>query len=120
VWRDETPLANTLQEGPVVSRFVTTIRKVWAPAGSSVSTEGPTRLGALDAAHACRLHVPWPRRPGADVSIQVVTLDDVRAVEVRLNGLIAVTPSCPYSERLSLLTGSRVFVRIEPPDNRLL
>ena len=44
--------------------------------------------------------------------IQAVTLDDVRAAEARLKGLIAVTP-CPYSERLSVLTGSRVFVKLE-------
>ena len=41
-----------------------------------------------------------------------VTLDDVRAAQARLKGLIAVTP-CPYSETLSRLTGSRVFVKLE-------
>jgi threonine dehydratase len=44
--------------------------------------------------------------------IQSDTLDDVRAAEARLKGLIAVTP-CPYSETLSALTGSRVFVKLE-------
>ena len=44
--------------------------------------------------------------------IQAVTLDDVRAAQARLKGLIAVTP-CPYSETLSVLTGSRVFVKLE-------
>jgi len=41
-----------------------------------------------------------------------VTLDDVRAAQARLKGLIAATP-CPYSETLSQLTGSRVFVKLE-------
>ena len=41
-----------------------------------------------------------------------VTLDDVRAAQARLKGLIAATP-CPYSETLSRLTGSRVFVKLE-------
>jgi len=41
-----------------------------------------------------------------------VSIDDVRAAETRLKGLIAVTP-CPYSETLSVLTGSRVFVKLE-------
>jgi threonine dehydratase len=41
-----------------------------------------------------------------------VTLDDIRAAEARLKGLIAATP-CPYSETLSVLTGSRVFVKLE-------
>jgi threonine dehydratase len=44
--------------------------------------------------------------------IQAVTLDDIRAAEARLKGLIAATP-CPYSETLSVLTGSRVFVKLE-------
>jgi threonine dehydratase len=43
---------------------------------------------------------------------QAVTLDDVRAAEAKLKGLIAVTP-CPYSETLSVLTSSRVFVKLE-------
>ena len=41
-----------------------------------------------------------------------VTFDDVRAAQARLKGLVAVTP-CPYSETLSQLTGSRVFVKLE-------
>lgn len=41
-----------------------------------------------------------------------VTLDDVRAAQARLKGLIAATP-CPYSETLSRLTGTRVFVKLE-------
>ena len=41
-----------------------------------------------------------------------VALADVRAAEARLKGLIAATP-CPYSETLSVLTGSRVFVKLE-------
>jgi threonine dehydratase len=41
-----------------------------------------------------------------------VTFDDVRGASVRLKGLIATTP-CPYSETLSRLTGSRVFVKLE-------
>ena len=41
-----------------------------------------------------------------------VTLDDVRAAQARLKGLIAGTP-CPYSETLSRLTGTRVFVKLE-------
>jgi len=41
-----------------------------------------------------------------------VTFDDVRAAATRLKGLIATTP-CPYSETLSRLTGSRVFVKLE-------
>jgi len=44
--------------------------------------------------------------------IQPVTLDDIRAAFVRLQGLITVTP-CPYSETLSVLTGSRVFPKLE-------
>lgn len=43
---------------------------------------------------------------------QPITVDDVRAAAARLKGLIAVTP-CPYSETLSVLTGSRVFVKLE-------
>jgi threonine dehydratase len=43
---------------------------------------------------------------------QAVTLDDIRGAEARLKGLIAATP-CPYSETLSVLTGSRVFVKLE-------
>ena len=41
-----------------------------------------------------------------------VALEDVRAAEARLKGLIAVTP-CPCSETLSAITGSRVFVKLE-------
>ena len=41
-----------------------------------------------------------------------VTIEDVRAARARLEGLIAATP-CPYSETLSELTGSRVFVKLE-------
>jgi threonine dehydratase len=41
-----------------------------------------------------------------------VSLDDVRAAGARLKGLIALTP-CPYSETLSVRTGSRVFVKLE-------
>jgi len=41
-----------------------------------------------------------------------VTLDDLRAAQARLKGLIAATP-CPYSETLSRLTGTRVFVKLE-------
>ena len=41
-----------------------------------------------------------------------VTLDDVRAAQARLKGLIAATP-CPYSETLSRQTGTRVFVKLE-------
>ena len=41
-----------------------------------------------------------------------VTLDDVRAAQARLKGLIAATP-CPHSETLSRLTGTRVFVKLE-------
>src|SRR5258705_2894933 len=37
---------------------------------------------------------------------------DVRAARARLAGIIAETP-CPYSETLSALTGSRVFVKLE-------
>jgi len=47
--------------------------------------------------------------------IQAVTLDDVRSGEARFKGLIAVTPR-PHSETLSVLTGSRVFVKIENLD----
>jgi len=43
---------------------------------------------------------------------QHVSIDDVRAAEARLKALIAVTP-CPYSETLSVLTGARVFVKLE-------
>jgi threonine dehydratase len=43
---------------------------------------------------------------------QAVTLDDIRGAEAKLKGLIAATP-CPYSETLSVLTGSRVFVKLE-------
>ena len=42
----------------------------------------------------------------------LVTLDDLRAAQARLKGLIAATP-CPYSETLSRLTGTRVFVKLE-------
>ena len=41
-----------------------------------------------------------------------ITFEDVRAAEARLKGLIAATP-CPYSETLSQLTSSRVFVKLE-------
>jgi len=41
-----------------------------------------------------------------------VTLQDIRAAATRLKGLIAATP-CPYSETLSRLTGSRVYVKLE-------
>ena len=41
-----------------------------------------------------------------------ITLDDVRAAQARLKGLVAATP-CPYSETLSRLTGTRVFVKLE-------
>ena len=44
--------------------------------------------------------------------MQSVTLDDIHAAEARLSRLIAPTP-CPYSETLSVLTGSRVFVKLE-------
>ncbi len=40
------------------------------------------------------------------------TLDDIRAARGRLEGLVALTP-CPYSETLSVLTGARVFVKLE-------
>jgi threonine dehydratase len=40
------------------------------------------------------------------------TLDDIRAARDRLAGLVALTP-CPYSETLSVLTGARVFVKLE-------
>jgi threonine dehydratase len=40
------------------------------------------------------------------------TLDDIRAARARLEGLVALTP-CPYSETLSVLTGARVFVKLE-------
>jgi len=40
------------------------------------------------------------------------TFDDIRAARKRLEGLVAVTP-CPHSETLSLLTGARVFVKLE-------
>jgi len=41
-----------------------------------------------------------------------VNLQDIRAAATRLKGLIAATP-CPYSETLSRLTGSRVYVKLE-------
>jgi threonine dehydratase len=41
-----------------------------------------------------------------------MTLEDVVAARARLAGAIAVTP-CAYSETLSALTGSRVFVKLE-------
>ena len=40
------------------------------------------------------------------------TFDDIRAARKRLEGLVAVTP-CPHSETLSLVTGARVFVKLE-------
>jgi threonine dehydratase len=43
---------------------------------------------------------------------ETVSLDDIRAAEGRLKGLIAATP-CPHSETLSRLTGSRIFVKLE-------
>ena len=40
------------------------------------------------------------------------TLEDIRAARARLGGAVAATP-CAYSETLSALTGSRVFVKLE-------
>jgi threonine dehydratase len=41
-----------------------------------------------------------------------MTLDEVRAARARLRSAIAVTP-CAYSETLSVMTGARVFVKLE-------
>ena len=40
------------------------------------------------------------------------TLADIRAARARLGGAVAATP-CAYSETLSALTGSRVFIKLE-------
>jgi threonine dehydratase len=41
-----------------------------------------------------------------------MTPEDVQAAQDRLHGTISATP-CPYSETLSAITGSRVFVKLE-------
>src|SRR5262249_27786330 len=73
---------------------------------------GAPRGGPPHAAQARGLHAAGPRLSRRHVLSDPITLDDVRAAQARLKGLVAATP-CPYSETLSRLTGTRVFVKLE-------